>query len=639
MGHVVGKNTETVTLPFGYKFINTNGRIDENTDLYTTNSDANTKKSSYGAKVVNSIEADNTQDSFNVNTANKWIQIATYDDDENNKHTIKFAHEIHPFLTEENNSTNLNTESGAANEDNINIPDWDYDKAGHIISKQNHKYTLPFGFKTIRTNGRGSSLSENAKSNPSKDDIVANNTRDILNINSGNRWIRIDTTDNTEMLNSLTISHDIHETPHDDKDDNTTDWTKTEKDTTIPTVTYQFDEAGHYISHHIEKYQLPFGYGKIKGDSGSTAASATYDELSFITTDKWLSTFVDKDSVSFSHDFTPVDDTYPTSNKNNDEGNGTNKGIGDTLKLYTPIVDEKGHIVGKNTETVTLPYSYKTFTGDSGSSSANNTQGTMAVTGDNWIQTAASNNKIAFTHIGPVIGTATAENNVTPAFGDTFVIKDHYFDSKGHKFESKEHTVKIPIPSLTNGNGNVVTGLSLVPSAGALSESKANLGTIKLGTYEAGDNSEDVTADITLQQALSRLTNKIANEVTNRTNAINALEVPDSAVDGQYVSAVSEANGKISVSRKDLPVYTLASGSTNGTVAFNGTDVAVKGLGSAAYTSSSNYATAAQGTNADSALELIAELQRTIQSLEARIAVLEAYHPVVEEEEEITPTE
>ena len=37
------------------------------------------------------------------------------------------------------------------------------------------------------------------------------------------------------------------------------------------------------------------------------------------------------------------------------------------------------------------------------------------------------------------------------------------------------------------------------------------------------------------------------------------------------------------------PVYTLVEGSTNGTVAFNGEDVAVHGLGSAAYTESSAY--------------------------------------------------
>ena len=88
--------------------------------------------------------------------------------------------------------------------------------------------------------------------------------------------------------------------------------------------------------------------------------------------------------------------------------------------------------------------------------------------------------------------------------------------------------------------------------------------------------------------------------------AIESLDVTDTAVTGKYVSAVSEVDGKIEVSREDLPVYTLASGTTNGTVAFNGADVAVTGLGSAAYTNTNAYATAAQGEKADSAVQSVA---------------------------------
>lgn len=88
---------------------------------------------------------------------------------------------------------------------------------------------------------------------------------------------------------------------------------------------------------------------------------------------------------------------------------------------------------------------------------------------------------------------------------------------------------------------------------------------------------------------------------TQITDAINALDVTDTAVDGKYVSAVSETDGKISVTRADLPTYTLVTGSANGTVSFNGSDVAVKGLASAAYTEASAYATAAQGAKADAA--------------------------------------
>ena len=47
----------------------------------------------------------------------------------------------------------------------------------------------------------------------------------------------------------------------------------------------------------------------------------------------------------------------------------------------------------------------------------------------------------------------------------------------------------------------------------------------------------------------------------------------------------------------------VAEGATNGTIAVNGTDFAVHGLGSAAFTESSAYATAAQGALADTALQ------------------------------------
>lgn len=86
--------------------------------------------------------------------------------------------------------------------------------------------------------------------------------------------------------------------------------------------------------------------------------------------------------------------------------------------------------------------------------------------------------------------------------------------------------------------------------------------------------------------------------------AIAALDKADSAQEGQYVSAVSQENGIITVTRAQLPAAaTLVEGTKNGTVKFNGTDVPVHGLGSAAFTESGAYATAAQGALADTALQ------------------------------------
>lgn len=86
---------------------------------------------------------------------------------------------------------------------------------------------------------------------------------------------------------------------------------------------------------------------------------------------------------------------------------------------------------------------------------------------------------------------------------------------------------------------------------------------------------------------------------------IAVCNVTDTAVEGEYVSAVSQANGKITVSREKLPTYTLTTGVTNGTVKFNGEEVEVAGLGSAAYTASTAYATAEQGGKADTAVQSV----------------------------------
>lgn len=61
---------------------------------------------------------------------------------------------------------------------------------------------------------------------------------------------------------------------------------------------------------------------------------------------------------------------------------------------------------------------------------------------------------------------------------------------------------------------------------------------------------------------------------------------------------------------------TVVEGTANGTIAVNGKDVSVHGLGSAAYTESSAYATAEQGAKADSAIQqadLIAALDASLK--------------------------
>lgn len=123
---------------------------------------------------------------------------------------------------------------------------------------------------------------------------------------------------------------------------------------------------------------------------------------------------------------------------------------------------------------------------------------------------------------------------------------------------------------------------------------------------------EKTYVDAAKQEAISTA----ASDATQKANAaeqkaktyadglIAGLDVKDSAVEGQYVSQVTEVDGKIKVTRASLPAAaTLVEGTANGTVKFNGTDVPVHGLKSAAYTEASEYATAEQGALAESALQ------------------------------------
>lgn len=87
------------------------------------------------------------------------------------------------------------------------------------------------------------------------------------------------------------------------------------------------------------------------------------------------------------------------------------------------------------------------------------------------------------------------------------------------------------------------------------------------------------------------------------TNAINALDVADTAVANQYVSQVVETDGKIAVTRAELPVKSVTEGSANGTIAVNSADVKVHGLGSAAYTDAADYEAAGAAAAAVAALD------------------------------------
>lgn len=136
-GHVVGKNTETVTLPFGFK------------TLAATNEASETLSQS--EVVANSnVVAKNTQDILTLKAKNKWIEFTT----DNNGNSITIAHRARNEMSNPINDTVQMDAATLENGRNILGPvlaDVGYDPAGHLISRTYTNFKLPNGYQTFQS--------------------------------------------------------------------------------------------------------------------------------------------------------------------------------------------------------------------------------------------------------------------------------------------------------------------------------------------------------------------------------------------------------------------------------------------------------------------------------------------------------
>ena len=116
MGHVVGKNAQTITLPNGVYMMHTDGVSTNTSDIYTEFvNDDTMEPEEWHSKVedVNPsfVTADNSKDTFTLNPYNKWIQIQMPEENEvigSENNAIKIAHEIHYINELDKEATDLN---------------------------------------------------------------------------------------------------------------------------------------------------------------------------------------------------------------------------------------------------------------------------------------------------------------------------------------------------------------------------------------------------------------------------------------------------------------------------------------------------------------------------------------------------
>lgn len=168
-----------------------------------------------------------------------------------------------------------------------------------------------------------------------------------------------------------------------------------------------------------------------------------------------------QDAISIVHTFNEGVDTTSFSCKNGKEiaedlTAGVNHSTDDTLKLYTPIVDEKGHIVAHNIETVTLPYGYKTFTpgekseltGEIESNQtpiiAEDTKDSLTITpGNKWIRLAGAVDELTVAHEVHSIEQDDKDSTDLDGIG-SFTIQDLVFDEAGHVTANQKHLYQFP---------------------------------------------------------------------------------------------------------------------------------------------------------------------------------------------------
>ena len=507
---------------------------------------------------------------------NQWLTVNV--DGKPTKPIVSLRHNYQPVR-----DTTSNSDMNNLKKDTMILYTPIVDPKGHVVGHNDHTVTLPYGFKTITTNGRSGTASGDNTGNPSTSNVVADNTQDTLGINSGNKWIRIDTNASTD---TITISHDIHTPTVSAKSQ--TDLNNPATDSiTIQDTTY--DNAGHMTANQDHKYILPYGFkyittnGRVSNNNtenlaaqGQIAADNTQDTLGINSGDEWIRiiTNPDSDVLTISHDAKNTSSVDGGNISLSNEENGT------TFSITLYDFDSKNHFSKKTTTKYTLPNSYGKIAADVGTTTeASCTHDTFTLSGDSWIKTTVSKDKVSFAHQAPQtsnLSSTVEDTNKTPALGGTFSIPKISYDSKGHVSSKTSYTITLPSLSLSGTKGstdNVMTNLTYSKNGDTFTATFGKIGDLALTGYSTPTSiTTDIAPTDSLNIGLGKLRyyitkevedreSAITKEVTDRNNAITAaiddLDYTDLESDEKYVSRVDESAGVINVTHKNFPVATV----------------------------------------------------------------------------------
>lgn len=589
--HMLEDHPHTYTLPYGFKFVTTGSESTAVTDL---------------TSAAVTIAAESTQDTVTFNTANIWMKLSANATDD----SVTFGHLVRAITRTAQTTSDLNVAIGATVANNstttdstvidlanqINIQDIAHDEAGHITSRQDHIYTLPYGFKFITTKGTAGATTANdatgnytANVHSTNVTSAALNTQDTLTIDPGNGWLKVNVNQNDRKV---TLYHYVAAI---DKTASTaTDFNNVSNGVfSLYDITH--DDAGHVTAWKSHQYTLPYGFKTVThtnndattdldltnytSSNHNIVAETVVDTLNIVSQNKWIRLKADEDTdtLTISHltnNFTPTTSSGSLSS----ESAGVTFDVVDTYSK-----DEAGHLTAINTKTLTMPNSFGkvaistastnnsvTMTANTTGIEAECTHDTLTfAAGDRWILLSgdATNDKVTIGHAEPDSTYTYDKGQSADAslnYGETFKVVHAKADRYGHIGSLTDYTITLPSISLTEATNtatsNVLTGITLNTTTGAFSYTQKNVSELQLTNFSynsSSTSSDDLATGITINEALARLQKKIYNETTATTGARDvaisaAIEALDSSLSnsamGKTLTGITITNGKITSS-------------------------------------------------------------------------------------------
>ena len=251
--------------------------------------------------------------------------------------------------------------------------------------------------------------------------------------------------------------------------------------------------------------------------AGTVSASTLEDELHLQTANNWLRLAVNNKVIKIGHKTITPTETTPTVNFN-DVNNLT-------FTADEVSWDGAGHISARAKTTYTLPYGWKTITvvnnitavgaltPSNASAVATTPIDTLTLTATNkWIVLAASGTGMSIAHA--LSGSGAISNKgtgsaVTTQYGMKFKVPYLSIDEGGHVTSLTDTELTMPSISLTNGTGNIVTGLSLNSTSGAFTETKANVGTLAITGYVIASAAQALAEADSINTAFGKLEKRL----------------------------------------------------------------------------------------------------------------------------------